>query len=168
MRRALALPVALFALLAGLACNPAQRRADKAYQVALDAYHATVVAIPTEPGHPTLLAPPPRLDGKANEQMLMLGGYLAELQFAVEAALQESPATKLEHGIKIKERALAQEPLHPDPFHLAKPIYDQCRADLAAMKAALPETEAKAQALKDADAKILAAVLQVNALAEEK
>lgn len=167
MRRHLAPSLAAVALVGGLACNQAQRRADQAYQTALDAYHATQAALPAA-AQSALLAPPPRLDGKPKDQIMMLGGYLAELGFTLQTALQECPATKLERSIKAKETALAQEPLHPDPFHLAKAIYDQMRVDLASMKAKLPEAEAQAQKLRAADAQITAATLRINALAEGK
>lgn len=168
MHRHLTLSLAAVALVAGLACNAAQHQADQAYQAALDAYHTIQAAIPAA-AQSALLAPPPRLDGKPAEQMTMLGGYLAELGFSVQDALQNCQAAKLERRIRSLEFSLAQEPGAKGPFgEINKPMFDGFRSDLAAAKAALPEAEAQAKNLKAADAQILAATLKINALAEGK
>ena len=70
----------------GVACNPAERRSDKAYATANQAYLVTKEALRQADAN-IKIAPPPDPHGtNPKDSLLESGGYLAELTMAVESA----------------------------------------------------------------------------------
>jgi len=155
-------PLALAALLN--ACNREPSRAEKAYNLALDAYKVTSAALIAGADLAAMprVEPPPHLAGDSKDSIWASGTYLAELGSALTEAETNCEAAKLERTIRTKQSILDSGVKKHNP--LTKPIVDQARVDLEAAKGKLAKAQIKLRILQDADRQVAEAGNQILAL----